>query len=324
MITCAAVLLGFFLDIAFGDPAWIPHPVVLIGKYISLLERHLRNRFPKTPKGERRAGRLLTFLVIFTVAAVTGGISVGAYYLHPIAYLCVNTLWCWQALAWRGLRQAGLDVMDCLKRGDILSARKAVHALVGRDVDSLNEEQITKATVESIAENSNDGIIAPLIYMLIGGGALAMVYKAINTMDSMLGYKNERYLNFGRASAKTDDVAGYVPARIAGIALQEGAALVPACSGKEARRIRRRDGRLPASPNAGLTEAACAGALGIQLGGPAPYFGEMVDKPYLGDAHRPAEPDDIRLANRMVTWSTVLVLVFGLLLRALVFFLIHP
>lgn len=322
MITLTAVLCGFILDVLFGDPHWIPHPVTWMGKYINWLEPRLRKRYPNDPKGQRKAGRWLVALVILTVTVITVGLSVGFYFIHPLLYLFLNMLWCWQALAYHGLKETAQRVMFHLQDGDLQAARAAVHELVGRDVDTLDEEGVTKAAVESVAENSNDGIIAPLFYMLIGGGALAMIYKSINTMDSMVGYKNKEYINFGRAAAKTDDVAGWIPARIAAFLLRQGASLTNNCNGKDARHIYKRDRKKTASPNAGQTESVAAGALGIQLGGPAYYFGELVDKPYLGDDLRDAEPDDIRLTNKMVSKATYLLLVFGLLIRLLIVILL--
>lgn len=315
MITVIAVLCGFLLDVLFGDPTWIPHPVTWMGKYIAWLEPRLRRHCAKTPKGERRAGRWLVFIVIFTVAVITVGISVGFYFIHPLLYLFVNMLWCWQALAYNGLKSTAMRVMFHLQDGDLAGARQVVHELVGRDVETLDEEGVTKAAVESVAENSNDGILAPLFYMLIGGGALAMIYKAINTMDSMVGYKNKEYLNFGRAAAKTDDVAGWLPARISALFLKTGAGLTNNCSAKAAQRIYKRDRKKTASPNAGQTETVAAGALGIRLGGPAYYFGELVDKPYLGDDKRAAVPEDIQLMNRMLSKACWLALIIGLLIR---------
>lgn len=322
MITIIAVFCGFLLDILFGDPSWIPHPVTWMGKYISWLEPKLRRACANTLKGQRRAGRWLVFIVIFTVAVITVGLSIGAYYLHPLVYLFLNMLWCWQALAYHGLKETAQRVMFHLQDGDLNAARKAVHELVGRDVEALDEEGVTKAAVESVAENSNDGIIAPLFYMLIGGGALAMIYKSVNTMDSMVGYKNREYINFGRAAAKTDDVVGWLPARISALLLRTGAGLTNNCSARDARHIYRRDRKKTSSPNAGQTESVAAGALGIQLGGPAYYFGEFVDKPYLGDDLREAVPEDIALTNKMVSKGTWLGVIIGLLLRLLVVVLV--
>ena len=220
-------------------------------------------------------------------------------------------------LAAKGLAQESMNVHKELVKGDLPAARKAVSRIVGRDTQNLTAEGVTKAAVETVAENASDGVIAPLLYMLIGGAPLALTYKAINTMDSMLGYKNEKYLYFGRIPAKLDDAANYLPSRLAGL-LWCAAAALTGNSAKGAWRIWRRDRRNHASPNSAQTESACAGALGVQLAGPAYYFGEYYPKPTIGDALRPIEPEDIRRANKMMYAESLLALLLGLAIRGVI------
>lgn len=211
MMTAWAVLGGFVLDAIFGDPAWLPHPVVYMGKAISRLEKFLRSRLPKTPQGELLGGAVVAFCLPVGTLLFTGLVCWGAAMLHPLLGLAVQMFWCGQALAAKGLVQESTNVYAELKKGSLPAARKAVSRIVGRDTEALTAEGVTKAAVETVAENASDGVIAPLLYMLLGGAPLALTYKAINTMDSMLGYKNEKYLYFGRAAAKLDDVANYIP-----------------------------------------------------------------------------------------------------------------
>ena len=316
MMTVWAVLGGFVLDALFGDPAWLPHPVVYMGKAISKLEKFLRPRLPKTPQGELLGGAIVAFCLPVGTFLLTGLVCWGAARLHPLLGLAVQMFWCGQALAARGLVQESTNVYIELKKPDLPGARKAVSRIVGRDTAELTAEGVTKAAVETVAENASDGVIAPLLYMLIGGAPLALTYKAINTMDSMLGYKNEKYLYFGRVPAKLDDVANYIPSRLAGL-LWVAAAALTGNSARGAWKIWRRDRRRHASPNSAQTESACAGALGVQLAGPAYYFGEYYAKPTIGDALRPIEPEDILRANRMMYVASSFALAWGCAFRAL-------
>ena len=311
-----AVLGGFVLDTLFGDPPWLPHPVVLMGKAISALEKRLRARMPQTPQGELLGGAVVAFTLPVGTFLLTSLVCLGAAKLSPWLGLAVQMFWCGQALAAKGLAQESTNVYRALIKPDLPAARKAVSRIVGRDTQNLTLEGVTKATVETVAENASDGVIAPLLYMLLGGAPLALTYKAINTMDSMLGYKNEKYLYFGRAAAKLDDAANYLPSRLAGL-LWCAAAALTGNSPKGAWRIWRRDRRSHASPNSAQTESACAGALGVQLAGPAYYFGEYYAKPTIGDPLRPIEPEDIRRANRMMYAESVLALAVGLAVRAI-------
>ena len=309
-----AVLGGFVLDTLFGDPPWLPHPVVLMGKAISALEKRLRARLPQTPQGELLGGAVVAFTLPVGTFLLTSLICLGAAKLSPWLGLAVQMFWCGQALAAKGLAQESTNVYRALIKPDLPAARKAVSRIVGRDTQNLTLEGVTKAAVETVAENASDGVIAPLLYMLLGGAPLALTYKAINTMDSMLGYKNEKYLYFGRAAAKLDDAANYLPSRLAGL-LWCAAAALTGNSPKGAWRIWRRDRRNHASPNSAQTESACAGALGVQLAGPAYYFGEYYPKPTIGDALRPIEPQDILRANRMMYVASGFALAWGAAIR---------
>ena len=311
-----AVLGGFVLDAIFGDPAWLPHPVVYMGKAISVLEKGLRARLPKTPEGELWGGRILAFCLPVGTLVLTSLVCMGAAALHPLLGLAVQMFWCGQALAAKGLVQESMNVYRELTKPDLPAACTAVSRIVGRDTQALTAEGVTKAAVETVAENASDGVIAPLFYMLLGGAPLALTYKAINTMDSMVGYKNTQYLYFGRAAAKLDDIANFLPSRIAALLWVAAAAL----TGNDARsawRIWRRDRRNHASPNSAQTESACAGALNVQLAGPAYYFGEYYPKPTIGDAVRSIEPEDIRRADRMMYAESLLALALGLLIRGI-------
>ena len=316
MLIFWAVLGGFLLDAVFGDPAWLPHPVVLMGRCITALENHLRTALSKTPQGELVGGGVVVAVLPLGTLAVTGLACHLAAALHPALGLALQMFWCAQALAAKGLVQESRNVYRELVKGDLPAARRAVARIVGRDTQALTAEGVTKAAVETVAENASDGVIAPLFYMLIGGAPLALTYKAINTMDSMLGYKNEKYLYFGRCAAKLDDAANWLPSRLAAL-LWVAAAVLTGNSARGAWRIWRRDRHNHASPNSAQTESACAGALGVQLAGPAYYFGEYYDKPTIGDPLRPIEPQDILRANRMMYAESVLALVIGLAVRLL-------
>lgn len=316
MTVTLAILCGFVLDILLGDPVvpHFPHPVVVMGKAISWLEQRLRRWFPATARGELAAGAILAAVLPLGTLAVTGLICWGGAAIHPAPGFFFQTLWCWQALALRDLTKESRNVYDVLRTVDLPAARKAVGRIVGRDTENLSAQGVIKAAVETVAENFSDGVLAPLFYMLLGGAPLAMAYKAINTMDSMVGYKNERYLYFGRAAAKLDDAANYVPSRLAAL-IWIAAAGITGHDMAGAWRIWRRDRQKHASPNSAQCESACAGALGVQLAGPASYFGKVYDKPYIGDDTRPPEPEDILRADRMLYAAGCLAAALGLILR---------
>ena len=312
---------GFVADLIFGDPRWLYHPVCLIGKLIAVLEKGIRKLFPKTEKGELAGGVLEVLLVCIFSFGVPAVILYLLYQYVPAAGVILESFWCYQLLATRSLKDESMKVYDRLKNGTIEEARYAVSMIVGRDTKELTEEGVTKAAVETVAENSSDGVIAPMIYMAIGGAPLMFLYKGINTMDSMLGYKNDRYLYFGRCSAKLDDVANFIPARISGW-LMALAAFTCGLDGKNAIRIYRRDRRNHASPNSAQTEAAMAGALDVQLAGNAYYFGKLYEKPTIGDPIRAVEIEDISRANRLLYGTAVLGMIICLLIRLVVICLV--
>ena len=303
-ITCA---LALGIDAALGDPSWIRHPVIIIGSAINRLEDTLRQRLPNSPAGERHAGRLLVLAMTGGTLAVSYGAMWCAGKISPLLQAGLEVWWGWQSLAMRGLWQEADNVERQLRTASLDDSRAAVGRIVGRDTERLDERGVARAAVESVAESFSDGVVAPMLYLFVGGAPLALCYKAVNTMDSMVGYKNDRYLDFGRAAAHADDVANFVPSRIAAILLVIAAGLCGAdvCG---AWRIWRRDRRRHASPNSAQTESAMAGALGIELGGPAWYFGMYHDKPTIGDDTREPVPADIGRARRIMVVGSVLCL----------------
>lgn len=316
MLVLFAAACGFLLDLLLGDPAALSqiHPVVLMGRAISGGERLLRRLFPQSRGGQLAAGALLALgLPLITLALCLTILWLLRRLWPPLAFI-MQVVWCWQALAIRGLKDESMNVCRKLKNGTLPLARQAVARIVGRDTGSLSAEGVAKATVETVAENFSDGVAAPLLYMLIGGAPLALAYKAVNTMDSMVGYKNEKYLYFGRAAARLDDATNFIPARLAALLLWAAAALT-GLDAKNAWRIWRRDRRNHASPNSAQCEAVAAGALHLRLGGPASYFGRMVDKPYIGDDDRGAAPEDIPAVCRMMYAGSALSLLLFCSLR---------
>jgi adenosylcobinamide-phosphate synthase len=308
------VIIAVGLDLLFGDPPGLMHPVVLMGKCISRMDRSLRKHFPEDEDGEFRAGRLMALAMVLGTFCLTGGILLIIGLISPVLAFFLNTFWCYQAIAIRDMLRESENVRNMLEHGGLDSGRRAVARIVGRDTERLDEAGVIRAAVETVAENFSDGVVAPLFYMVIGGAPLALTYKAINTMDSMVGYKNEKYIHFGRGPAKLDDVANWLPSRISAF-LWMAAAGLTGNSAKGAFRIWKRDRRKHASPNAGQTEAACAGSLGVRLAGPISYFGEPVEKEYIGDPDRKIVPKDIGKANRMMLVGSLLCLFLGLTIR---------
>ena len=298
---------GFLLDLLLGDPDLLTpiHPVVLMGHAITALEKRLRGWFPKTEKGERAAGAVLAFLLPVATLLLSTALLIFLQKVRMPLAILVEVIWCWQALAIRNLKDEAMRVYRALTKESLSEARTAVGRIVGRDTAVLDADGVRRATVETVAENFSDGVVAPLFYMMLGGAPLAMCYKSINTMDSMVGYKNEKYLHFGHVAAKLDDAANYIPARLAALFLIAATRLCGE-NAEEARRIWRRDRRKHASPNSAQCEAAVAGALGIRLCGPAYYFGTLYDKPYIGDDRRTIESEDICRACRLELAGSVL------------------
>ena len=309
----SAFFFGFILDMIFGDPHGFPHPVRLMGGLISALEKRLLDMGNRNPDRELKNGKLLAAAVLLSVSAVSSAVFIAAYFAHPILGACAEAFMTYQILAAKGLKSESMKVFDRLERDDLSGARKEVSMIVGRDTDNLDAEGVTKAAVETVAENTSDGVVAPMLYCAVGGPVLGLMYKAVNTMDSMIGYKNDKYLYFGRAAAKLDDAANFLPARISAVFMLFSA-FIGGFDFKNALRIYKRDRLKHSSPNSAHTEAVCAGALGVRLAGDAVYFGKTVKKPFIGEALRKIEPEDIRRANRLMyftawTAETVCILV---------------
>ena len=320
-LSILAVVLGFVLDLLIGDPHWLYHPIRLVGALISALEKLLRGVFPKNKNGELTAG---VFLLALT-AGITTGCAWGLLYLagriHPWVRFVLETVMCYQLLATKALKDETMKVYTALSQGDLKQARYAVSMVVGRDTEVLDETGVTKAAVETVAENASDGVIAPLLFLAIGGAPLGFFYKAVNTMDSMVGYKNDKYLYFGRAAARFDDVLNYIPARLSG-ALMSAAASFCGLDAGNAWKIFLRDRRNHSSPNSAHTEAAAAGALHIQLAGNAYYFGKLYEKPTIGDLDRPVEYEDIRRVNRLLYATAVLTLIVFMVVKGVVLWIV--
>ncbi|GFI62576.1 cobalamin biosynthesis protein CobD [Clostridiales bacterium] len=301
------VLAGFLLDFIFGDPNFRFHPIRLIGRLITFLEKIVRRLFPKNKWGEILGGALLViivcatsfFLVYFILKAVSGV----SLYLGFI----LESLFCWFFIAAKSLRTESMKVYNELKNS-LESARRAVSMIVGRDTQSLDEEGVIKAAVETVAENTSDGVIAPLFFMFIGGAPLGCLYKAINTMDSMIGYKNETYIYFGKIAARLDDIVNFIPSRLSAVFMLFASFLLK-LDWKNAIKIFKRDRLKHKSPNSAQTESVCAGALDIRLAGDAWYFGRLYKKDFIGDALNEIVPDHIILANRLMYVSSVLALI---------------
>ena len=320
----ASMLAGFLMDLLLGDPYWLPHPIRLIGNWISFLEKRLLGSKTEekhtTPEQEQRRGMLLVLAVLSSTVFVTAVLLLGAYRLHPYLGAVIESIMTYQILATKCLKVESMKVYQELKKGDIAASRKAVSMIVGRDTECLDETGVAKAAIETVAENTSDGVIAPMIFTAIGGPILGFFYKAVNTMDSMVGYKNDKYLYFGRCAAKLDDVVNYIPARISAWLM----ILASACERmncKNAEKIYKRDRYCHASPNSAQTEAVMAGVLEVQLAGDAVYFGKVVKKPTIGDDIRPVEAEDIKRANHLMYLTSFLGLVFFAGIRAFFLFL---
>ena len=287
-----ALGLGFCLDLIFGDPHAIPHPVVFIGKLISLLERLFRRLLPKTTNGEHIAGALVWLFTAAISTALPFGLLYACHSISPWLRTAVESIMCWQILAVKSLNDETMKVYYALSRQDLPGARTAVSMIVGRDTQFLDADGVTRAAVETVAENTSDGVIAPLFYLALGGAPLGFLYKAVNTMDSMLGYIEMPYKNVGLIPAKMDDVFNFIPARLCALLMLVSGWILK-LDVKNGWKIFRRDRFNHASPNSAQTESVCAGLLGVQLAGDAVYHGVLHKKPYIGDPLRSIEPEDI-------------------------------
>lgn len=313
-----AFIMGYVLDLLLGDPFGSFHPVVWIGKLISVLTGKLLKENDSSAR-KRLKGRIIVIIVIAISVLATGFCVILAYNINRIFGIAVEAIITYQCLATKSLYTESMKVYYALKDTSLEAGRTAVSMIVGRDTAALDEAGVTKAAVETVAENTSDGVIAPLIYLAIGGPVLGICYKAINTMDSMIGYKNDKYMDFGRAAAKLDDVVNFVPARISAVLM----IIATLFLGKNyntlnAIYIFKRDRFNHPSPNSAQTESVCAGALGIQLAGPASYFGKLKEKPYIGDMLRKIEVEDIKRANLLMTCTSILCAsVCGILILAI-------
>lgn len=324
-----AFIAGFVLDLLIGDPHFIPHPVRLIGSLISFCDKRLNCDAGYNISEKKlnlikyKRGMLLAFTVIFATFAMSVIIIVAAYSINLYAGVIAEAVMTWQILATKCLRVESMRVYDALKTDGVDAGRRAVSMIVGRDTSVLDAAGVTRAAVETIAENTSDGVIAPMLYTAIGGPVLGFVYKAVNTMDSMLGYKNDKYMYFGRFAARLDDVVNFIPARISAY-LMIAAAFIGGrhFDGKNAYRIFKRDSFNHASPNSAQTESVCAGALRVQLAGDAVYFGKLVKKKYIGDGLREIEYEDIKRANRLMYITAFLCELLSVAVMSLVLILL--
>ena len=324
-----AFIAGFVLDLLIGDPHFIPHPVRLIGSLISFLDKRL-NCDAKYNISEKKLnlikykrGMLLAFTVIFATFAISVIIIVAAYSINLYAGVIAEAVMTWQILATKCLRVESMRVYDALRTDGVDAGRRAVSMIVGRDTSVLDAAGVTRAAVETIAENTSDGVIAPMLYTAIGGPVLGFVYKAVNTMDSMIGYKNDKYMYFGRFAARLDDVVNFIPARISAYMMIVAAFIGGRqFDGQNAYRIFKRDRFNHASPNSAQTESVCAGALRVRLAGDAVYFGKLVKKKYIGDRLREIEYEDIKRANRLMYITAFLCELLSVAVMSLVLILL--
>lgn len=308
------MLVGFVIDIFIGDPYNFPHPIRAIGTLIAKLEKFVRSRF----KNLRKGGVFLALTVLIVSTLIPLAVLFLCYKINIYLGLAAESVMCWQLVAARCLQKESMKVCRAVEEKDIEKARQAVSMIVGRDTDVLDETGIVKAAVETVAENTSDGVTAPIMYIALGGAPLGFFYKAANTMDSMIGYTNEKYIDIGRFAAKLDDVLNFIPSRLTALVMIISAYLLGA-DGKNAARIWKRDRRKHASPNSAQTESVCAGALNIRLAGDAYYFGELHKKEFIGDDIRTPESEDIRRANRLMYCTSVIVLIVGAALRTVIF-----
>ena len=306
--------VGFLLDALIGDPYSLPHPIRLIGKLISALEKFVRAHFRDLTAG----GVFLALTVVFLSAGISSALLFLCYSVNMWLGAAFESILCYYMIAARCLQKESMKVYRAAAENDTEKARAAVSMIVGRDTAVLDRDGIIRAAVETVAENTSDGVTAPIVYMALFGAVGGVFYKSVNTMDSMIGYKNEKYEKLGKFAAKLDDVLNYLPSRITALVMVLSSFLL-GFDGKNAWKIWRRDRRKHASPNSAQTESVCAGALDIRLAGDAWYFGELHKKPYIGDDIRPIENEDIRRANRLMYAASIIVLLVFSALRAYVY-----
>jgi adenosylcobinamide-phosphate synthase len=311
-----ALLIGFAIDLIVGDPHSIPHPVIGIGKLISGFEKVLRRLFPKTERGEKAAGGVLWMLVVVISTAVPALLLWLCHWISPWLRLAVESVMCWQILATKSLRDESMKVLET---GDLEKSRYAVSMIVGRDTASLDDAGVTRAAVETVAENTSDGIVVPLLFAAIGGAPLGFFYKAVNTMDSMLGYVEPPYKNIGFVPAKMDDVMNFVPSRFSALLIL-AAGWFLRLDVKNGWKIFRRDRFNHASPNSAQTESVCAGLLGLRLAGDAWYHGVLHKKQYIGDSVREIEHRDIPRTCRLLYVTALLALILCCGIKVLILF----
>lgn len=312
-----ALCIGFVIDLIVGDPHSIPHPVIYIGKLISGQEKLVRKIFPRTVKGENLAGGVLWLLVVTISTAVPALFLWLCYRLNTLLGLVLESILCAQILATKSLKDESMKVCHALQAGDIQKSRYAVSMIVGRDTAELDDKAVARAAVETVAENTSDGIVAPMLFLTLGGAPLGFFYKAVNTMDSMLGYVEMPYKNIGLVPAKMDDVMNYLPSRLSAL-LMLAAGWFLKLDVKNGWKIFKRDRFNHASPNSAQTESVCAGLLGLRLAGDAWYHGELHKKKYIGDALREIEYGDIPRSCRLLYGTAVLCLAACVLFKLLI------
>lgn len=314
-----ALVTGFCIDLAAGDPHTLPHPVVWIGHLVAALEKFFRRLLPKTKGGEIAAGACIWLVTAALSAGIPALILYFAQKCSVWLRFALESVMCWQILAAKSLADESMKVFSALKTGTLQDAQTAVSMIVGRDTARLDADGVARAAVETVAENTSDGVVAPLVYLALGGAPLGFLYKAVNTMDSMLGYVEPPYKNVGLVPAKLDDVFNFLPARISALLMLLAGAILR-LDVKNGLKIFKRDRYHHASPNSAQTESVCAGLLGLRLAGDAWYHGVLHKKAYIGDANRPIEPDDIPRACRLMRTTALLALILAAAVKACILF----
>jgi adenosylcobinamide-phosphate synthase len=311
-MTALEISVAYVVDLFFGDPPGYPHPVRLIGQTISLLEKKFLQR-AYTPWMQRFFGVILAVTIVSGAGIFTWAIIWMAGWVHPVFSSVIVIFFAYTTLATRNLYDEPRKVIRALEQGDLNLARKEVGFLVGRDTDHLDEKEICRALIETVSENTSDGIVAPLFYLLIGGPPLAMAYKALNTLDSMVGYRNDRYRYLGWASARGDDLANLIPSRLTAL-LFILTSFILEKNWKATWRITWRDGRKSTSPNSGYPEAAMAGALGIRLGGKNSYFGRVEEKPFIGEPERSIDRNAVKESLHLMIVNSLIAVIITILI----------